>query len=72
MSKPIKILLIDPNYQVSYFILGNGRFIQSSVPQKTAIDMLKRETFDLIISEPHHRAVLSPQTEREIEKQANL
>jgi hypothetical protein len=72
MSKPIRILLIDPDYQVSYFILGNGRFIHSSVPQKTAIDMLKREKFDLIISEPHHRALLSPQTEWEIEKQAHL
>ena len=61
MKKPIKILHIDSDYQVSYFILSNGSFIQSSVPGKAAITLLKNENFDLIISEPHHRALLTPQ-----------
>jgi hypothetical protein len=61
MKKPIKILHIDRDYQVSYFILRNGSFIQSSVPRKAAIALLKKECFDLIISEPHQRALLTPQ-----------
>ena len=61
MKPPIKILHIDPEYQVSYFILRDGSFIQSSVPRESAIALLRKEHFDLIISEPHHRAVLTPQ-----------
>jgi hypothetical protein len=68
MKKPIKILHIDPDYQVSYFIIRDGSFIHSSVPRKAAIALLKNENFDLVISEPHHRAVLSPQEESKNEK----
>jgi hypothetical protein len=61
MKTPIKILHIDPDYKVIYFIIREGSFIQSLVPIEAAVTLLKKETFDLIISEPHNRALLNPQ-----------
>ncbi len=61
MKNPIKILHIYPDYRVTYFIIRDGSFIQSSVPLEAAIALLKNENFDLIISEPHKKAILKPQ-----------
>ena len=59
MKNPIKILHIDPDYKVTYFIIREGSFIQSLVPLEAAITLLKKGTFDLIISEPHNRAIIN-------------
>ena len=61
MKTPIKILHIDGNWKIVYVIIRAGSLIKSKVPLKAAIELLKKENFDLIISEPHHRAVLTPQ-----------
>jgi hypothetical protein len=61
MSRLIKILHIDPDYRVNYFIYRDRSSIRTRVPLKTAIELLKKEDFDLIISEPHHRAILKKQ-----------
>ena len=61
MKNPIKILHIDPDYKVTYFIIREGSFIESLVPLEAAITLLKKGTFDLIISEPHNRAILNSQ-----------
>jgi hypothetical protein len=61
MKKPIKIMHIDGNWRIVYIIIRAGGLIKSGVPLKTAIDLLKKEHFDLIISEPHQKAALTPQ-----------
>jgi hypothetical protein len=61
MKNPIKIMHIDGNWNIVYIIVRAGGLIKSGVPLKAAIDLLKKEKFDLIISEPHHKAILTPQ-----------
>jgi hypothetical protein len=58
MDKTLKILHINPKYDVIYCLIKKGAFIKSKVSLKAAISLLKTERFDLIISEPHHRAIL--------------
>ena len=58
MSKTIKILHIDPDFKVTYLIYGPGSSIRTPVPLETAIDLLKKVDFDLILSEPHNKAIL--------------
>jgi len=66
MNKPIKILHINSNWEVIYFIIRDGAFIKSGVPLKTTLEMLKNsEEFDLILSEPQNIAILAAQTKIE-------
>jgi hypothetical protein len=58
MSRMIKILHVDPDFKVTYFIYGPGSSIRTPVPLATAIDLLKKVDFDLILSEPHNKAIL--------------
>ena len=58
MSRMIKILHVDPDFKVTYFIYGPGSSIRTPVPLETAIDLLKEVDFDLILSEPHNKAIL--------------
>ena len=58
MSGLIKILHIDPDYQVNYFVKGPQLNMCTSVPLQQAVELLKKEDFDLILSEPHQRAIL--------------
>ena len=58
MSRLIKILHIDPDYRITYLIYRNQSSIRTSVPLQKAIELLKKEDFDLIISEPHNQAIL--------------
>jgi hypothetical protein len=62
MKKTIKILHIDLNWKVVYVVIQDGTLIKSTVPLKTAIDLMKNVNFDLILSEPQNKAVLTPQT----------
>lgn len=61
MSGFIKILHIDPDYQITYFILRSPKSIRTSVPLQEAIELLKKEDFDLIVSEPHNRVIMKEQ-----------
>jgi hypothetical protein len=61
MSRLIKILHIDPDFKITYFIYRQGSSIRTSVPLETAIALLKKEDFDLILSEPHNKAILKKQ-----------
>jgi hypothetical protein len=58
MPRLVKILHIDPDFKITYFIYRQGSSIRTSVPLETAIALLKKEDFDLIISEPHNKAIL--------------
>ena len=60
MEKQIKILHISPDHQVIYFIIMNGCTIRSFIPIEQAINLLKKERFDLILSEPQKLAILTP------------
>ena len=60
MSRLIKILHLDPNYQITWFFsLSIGH--PDLVPPQTAIDLLKTGDFDLIVSESHNKAILKEQ-----------
>jgi CheY-like chemotaxis protein len=61
MNKPIKILHIDHDFKVTYFIKHPGSIIRSLIPLEQAMKLLKTEEFDLILSEPHHKAIMKPQ-----------
>ncbi len=61
MSGFIRILHIDPDYQITYLILRSPLSIRTSIPLQKAIELLKKEDFDLIISEPHNRIIIKEQ-----------
>jgi hypothetical protein len=61
MNKTIKIMHIDPDFRVTYFINQQGILISSHLSLEQAISLLKKEKFDLILSEPHQKAILEPQ-----------
>jgi hypothetical protein len=60
MEEPIKILHVDNDYKVIYILIREGTLIKSTVPLEAALIMLKNEDFDLILSEPHNIAILTP------------
>jgi hypothetical protein len=62
MNTPIKILHIDPDFRITYFIKYSGSMICSLIPLNQAIQLLNTQTFDLIISEPHCQAILTSET----------
>jgi hypothetical protein len=61
MENPIKILHIDLNWKVVYLVIRAGILIKTSVSLETAVSLLKKVRFDLIIDEPQHKAILTPQ-----------
>ena len=62
MKKSIKILHVDLNWDVVYILIQDQILLKSTVPLNTAVDLLKKVKFDLILSEPQNKAVLTPQT----------
>jgi hypothetical protein len=61
MDEPVKILHIDPDYQVTLFLSRSGISTHSQITLEQAVNLLKTEKFDLILSEPHHQAIMNPQ-----------
>ena len=59
MGKSIKILHIDGQYEGFYMIIQEGITIRSQVNLKEIVKLLKTEEFDLILSEPHNKAILN-------------
>ncbi|MEW6184279.1 MAG: hypothetical protein AB1585_00910 [Thermodesulfobacteriota bacterium] len=59
MRKPVKILHIDSDYQPHHIIIQEGLFIHSKISMELAVDFLKSRDLDMVISEPHQRALLS-------------
>jgi hypothetical protein len=60
MNQSIKILHIDPQYQATFFDYRPGSSIKSALTLQETINLLKTVDFDLILSEPHNRAILNP------------
>ena len=65
MDNPRKILHIDPDFNITYFIIQPGATIKSSISTQCAIQLLQKEKLDLILSEPDNRAILTPQNPSE-------
>jgi DNA-binding NarL/FixJ family response regulator len=63
MEVPIKILHINADFKITYFIKKSGSIIRSSISLEKAVKLLKEEEFDLILSEPHNKAILKPQAD---------
>ena len=61
MTKLIKILHIDKSWKVIYILIRGGALVKTEVPIKTAVTLLKKQKFDLILSEPQNIAILDPQ-----------
>ena len=55
---PIKILHINMNFQGFYWIKQKNAIIKSFVSLFEVVQLLKNQSFDLIISEPHHLYIL--------------
>jgi hypothetical protein len=46
------MLLLNPDRQIVYLVIGNGFRIRSPVPCKTALKLLKEVKIDLILYPP--------------------
>jgi|GEM_PF-3131087 hypothetical protein len=55
----IKILLIEKDFNGRYWIIQERTTITSTVTLEEAVRLLKNETLDLIVSEPHHLFILN-------------
>ena len=60
MEVPIKILHIHSDFKITYFIKKSRSIIRSAISLEQAVKLLKEEEFDLILSEPHNKAILKP------------
>jgi hypothetical protein len=61
MNRLIKILHIDPNWKVMYILNYRGTIIKTKVSIETALKLLSKQKFDLILTEPLNTAILTPQ-----------
>ena len=61
LNETVKILYIDQDFRVTYFINHDGILISSPISQEDAIILLRTENLDLILSEPHKKAIINPQ-----------
>lgn len=61
MNRLIKILHIDRNWKVIYILIRGGALIKSKVSLETALKLLSKQKFDLILTEPLNTAILTPQ-----------
>ena len=70
MNRLIKILHIDKNWKIIYILNYRGIIIKTKVSIETAIVLLSKQKFDLILTEPFNTAILTPQkpTENKIVK----
>lgn len=60
MSRKIKILHIDPNYQGHVITIQQGALVQDSLTLGKTLEAVKQQHFDLILSEPQNLAILPP------------
>jgi hypothetical protein len=56
-----KILYIDSNWKVMVLLVRGGVLIKSMVTLETTLLLLRKQNFDLILTEPLNMAILTPQ-----------
>ncbi len=54
----VKILHIDRNWKITYVIIRKGILMKSRVSLEATLAMVKKDLFDLILSEPQNLAIL--------------
>ncbi len=64
MDRPVTILYIDQDYQISHWTLQGKEKTINQVPLPQAIELLKTDDFDLIFSEPQNMAILKSPPEK--------
>jgi len=58
MKKIVKILHIDRNWKITYLIIRKGILMKSYLSLESTLSMVKKDFFDLILSEPQNLAIL--------------
>jgi hypothetical protein len=51
MLRTVEILLLNPDLQILYLVIGKGFRIRSQISWKTALMLLEEERIDLILSQ---------------------
>jgi len=57
MSSLLKILHIDKKWKIYYILVWEGTLVENVIPIKSAVTLLEKQKFDLILSEPHNIAI---------------
>ena len=60
MNRKIRILHIDTKYQGHVVTIHEGALVQSSLSLSKTLEAVKKQEFDLILSEPQNLAILPP------------
>jgi len=64
MLRTVRILLLNPDQQIVYLVIGEGFRIRSQVSWRTALKLLEGKEIDLIL---HQSAVSLPTDEQDEE-----
>jgi hypothetical protein len=55
----VKIMHIDPDYRVFLMVLDKGCSRVSNLPLREALELMRNQEVDLIVSEPQNMAILN-------------
>jgi hypothetical protein len=61
MEKLKRILYIDTSWKVMYILIRGGVMIKSMLSLETTLSLLKKQNFDLLLTDPLNMTILSPQ-----------
>lgn len=61
MEKLRRILYIDTSWKVMYVLIHGGVLIKSMLSLETALSLLKKQNFDLLLADPLNMNILNPQ-----------
>ncbi len=61
MEMPRRILYIDPSWKAMFILIRKGIMIKSIISLKTALSLLKKQNFDLLLADPLNMSILNPQ-----------
>lgn len=61
MERPRRILYIDPSWKAMYILIREGVMIKSMISLKTTLSLLRKQNFDLLLTDPLNMNVLNPQ-----------
>jgi hypothetical protein len=56
-----RILYIDPSWKVMYILIRGGVMIKSMISLETTLSLLKKQNFDLLLTDPLNMTILSSQ-----------
>lgn len=61
MEMSRRILYIDPSWKAMFILIRKGIMIKSIISLKTALSLLKKQNFDLLLADPLNMSILNPQ-----------